>query len=71
MRWFTPASGRRLGFGELAADAARQPVPDVAGLKLKDPKDFRYLGKGEIGIVDLRDITVGTAITAATCACPA
>jgi isoquinoline 1-oxidoreductase subunit beta len=55
------ASGRRLGFGELAADAAKEPVPDVAGLKLKDPKDFRYLGKGEIGIVDLRDITVGTA----------
>lgn len=55
------SSGRRLGFGELAADAAKEPVPDVAGLKLKDPKDFRYLGKGEIGIVDLRDITVGTA----------
>ena len=55
------ASGRRLGFGELAADAAKEPVPDVAGLKLKDPKDFRYLGKGEISIVDLRDITVGAA----------
>src|SRR5437879_4386081 len=55
------ASGRRLGFGELAADAAKEPVPDVAGLKLKDPKDFRYLGKGEIGIVDLHDITVGAA----------
>ena len=36
-------------------------VPNVEGLKLKDPKDFRYLGKGEISIVDLRDITVGTA----------
>src|SRR6202040_2510114 len=47
------ASGRRIGFGELAADAAKEPVPDVAGLKLKDPKDFRYLGKGEISIVDL------------------
>ena len=55
------ASGRRLGFGELAADAAKEPVPNVEGLKLKDPKDFRYLGKGEISIVDLRDITVGTA----------
>ena len=30
-------------------------------MKLPDPKDFRYLGKGEIGIVDLRDITTGTA----------
>ena len=55
------ASGRRLGFGDLAADAAKEPVPNVDGLKLKDPKDFRYLGKGEISIVDLRDITVGTA----------
>jgi isoquinoline 1-oxidoreductase beta subunit len=56
-----PSSGRRLGFGELAADAAKEPVPDLASLKLKDPKDFRYLGKGQISIVDLRDITVGTA----------
>ncbi len=55
------ASNRRLGFGDLAADAAGLPVPSIEGLKLKDPKDFRYLGKGEISIVDLRDITVGTA----------
>ena len=55
------ASGRKLGFGELAADAAKQSVPSVEGLKLKDPKDFRYLGKGEIGIVDLHDITTGAA----------
>jgi isoquinoline 1-oxidoreductase beta subunit len=55
------SSGKRLGFGDLAADAAKEAVPDVNSLKLKDPKDFRYLGKGEISIVDLRDITVGTA----------
>src|SRR5262249_16511575 len=55
------ASGKKVGFGDLAADAAKQPVPDIAGLKLKDPKDFRYLGKGQVSIVDLRDITVGTA----------
>ncbi len=55
------ASGRHLGFGELAADAAKESVPAVEGLKLKDPKDFRYLGKGQIGIVDLRDITIGAA----------
>jgi isoquinoline 1-oxidoreductase beta subunit len=54
-------SGRHLGFGELAEDAAKQPVPSLAGLKLKDPKDFRYLGKGEISIVDLHDITTGKA----------
>jgi isoquinoline 1-oxidoreductase beta subunit len=55
------ASGRRIGFGDLAADAAKEPVPAIASVKLKDPKDFRYLGKGEISIVDLRDITTGTA----------
>ncbi len=55
------ATSRRLGFGELAADAAKESVPSVEGLKLKNPRDFRYLGKGQIGIVDLRDITVGTA----------
>src|SRR5262245_53652380 len=55
------ASGRHIGFGDLAADAAKEPVPSVGSLKLKDPKDFRYLGKGDVGIVDLRDITVGKA----------
>jgi isoquinoline 1-oxidoreductase subunit beta len=55
------ASGRKLSFGDLAADAAKEPVPPIEGLRLKDPKNFRYLGKGEISIVDLRDITVGAA----------
>ena len=54
-------TGRHLGYGELAADAAAQPVPDVATLPLKDPKDFRYMGKGQISIVDLPGITTGTA----------
>ncbi|MDB6082843.1 MAG: twin-arginine translocation pathway signal protein [Gammaproteobacteria bacterium] len=55
------ASGRRLGFGDLAADAAKESVPGIEGMKLKDPKNFRYLGKGQVSIVDLRDITIGTA----------
>ncbi|HXH46350.1 MAG TPA: molybdopterin cofactor-binding domain-containing protein [Bradyrhizobium sp.] len=55
------ASGRKLGFGELAADAAKESVPSIEGLKLKDPKNFRYLGKGQVGIVDLHDITTGKA----------
>jgi isoquinoline 1-oxidoreductase subunit beta len=36
-------SGRKASFGQLAAAAARQPVP--AEVKLKDPKDFVYIGK--------------------------
>ncbi|OAF12949.1 twin-arginine translocation pathway signal protein [Bradyrhizobium centrolobii] len=55
------ASGRKFGFGELAADAAKESVPSIEGLKLKDPKDFHYLTKGKIGIVDLHDITTGKA----------
>jgi len=55
------ASGRKLGFGDLAADAAKEAVPDVETVKLKDPKTFRYLGKGQVSIVDLRDITMGKA----------
>src|SRR5450755_2577284 len=55
------SSGRHLGFGELASDAAAQPVPAIDTLKLKDPKDFRYIGKGAVSIVDLHDITTGKA----------
>ncbi len=36
------SSGRRLGYGELVADAAKRPVP--AAPKLKDPSQFRYIG---------------------------
>ena len=54
-------SGRRLGFGELANDAAALPVPAADGLRLKDPKEFRYIGKGAVSITDLRDITTGKA----------
>ena len=56
-----PPSGRRLGFGELAADAGKLPVPATDTLKLKDPKEFRYIGTGKISIYDLRAITMGKA----------
>jgi len=36
------ASGRKLGYGQLVARAAKLPVP--ADPRLKDPKDFRVLG---------------------------
>lgn len=53
-------TGRRLGYGALAVAAAALPVPTTP--QLKNPKDFRYLGKGKIGPVDVRDITVGSAV---------
>ncbi|MDM0046046.1 xanthine dehydrogenase family protein molybdopterin-binding subunit [Variovorax dokdonensis] len=54
-------SGRTLGFGEVAADAAKLPVPATADLRLKKPADFRYIGTGKVPIVDGFDITTGRA----------
>jgi isoquinoline 1-oxidoreductase beta subunit len=51
---------RRLGYGELVAAAREQPVPQPAAIRLKDPAQFRYIGK-EIPIVDLFDMTTGRA----------
>ncbi len=39
------ASKRSARFGELAAKAAEQPVPEPEEIRLKDPKDFVYIGK--------------------------
>ena len=54
-------TGRKLGYGELAADAAALPVPDAGKIKLKDAAAFRYIGKGNVRIADLVDITTGKA----------
>jgi isoquinoline 1-oxidoreductase beta subunit len=56
------ASGRKLGYGELAADAAARPVPHPDQVRLKEQSAFRYMGKGNVPVVDLFDITVGAAI---------
>ena len=55
-------SGRKLGFGELATAAMDLPTPPVEQLKLKDPATFRYVGKGDVPITDLHDITTGKAV---------
>ncbi|HEY1007473.1 MAG TPA: molybdopterin cofactor-binding domain-containing protein, partial [Sphingobacteriaceae bacterium] len=49
-------TGRKLGFGELAAAAARLPVP--AEVKLKDRKDFRLIGKAVKNVAN-HDIITG------------
>ncbi len=53
------ASGRKASFGELAADAAKLPVP--AEVKLKDPKDFVFIGK-RVPRTDSRAKSTGTAM---------
>jgi isoquinoline 1-oxidoreductase beta subunit len=55
-------SGRKLGYGQLAAAAAKQPVPPRDQVKLKDPSQFRYIGKSNIKLVDGRDIVTGKAV---------
>jgi isoquinoline 1-oxidoreductase beta subunit len=55
-------SGRRLGYGALAADAMKLPVPAKETLRFKDPAAFRYIGTGSVPVVDLFDITTGRAM---------
>ncbi len=52
--------GAELGFGELASAAAALPVPERSAVKLKDPKDFVYIGK-PVKRVDAPAIVMGKA----------
>jgi isoquinoline 1-oxidoreductase beta subunit len=54
----THPSGRKATFGELAVGAAKQPVPN--SVKLKEAKDFVYIGKGAPR-VDAKAKSTGTA----------
>ncbi len=54
-------SGRRLGYGALAHDAANLPVPPRETLRLKDPSRFRYIGKSNVKLLDGPDMVSGKA----------
>lgn len=54
------ASGRKLGYGELAAGAAKLPVPKKKNVRLKDRSEWRYIGKDN-ALFDLSDIVTGKA----------
>jgi isoquinoline 1-oxidoreductase beta subunit len=54
-----PATGRKTNFGQLAASAAKLPVPQE--VQLKDPKDFALIGR-RVTRTDSRAKSNGTAI---------
>lgn len=54
-------SGKTLSFGELAKAAAKLPVPARETLRLKQPTEFRYIGKGWVKIIDGQNIVSGKA----------
>ena len=54
-------SNRKLGYGELAALAAKQPVPKKEELRLKAPSEWRYIGKPAPGY-DVTNVCAGKAL---------
>jgi isoquinoline 1-oxidoreductase beta subunit len=54
-------SGRKVGYGAVTLAAARLPVPARESLRLKDPAQFRYIGKGKSGLLDGPDMVSGKA----------
>ncbi|QXI55049.1 xanthine dehydrogenase family protein molybdopterin-binding subunit [Pseudomonas alvandae] len=55
-------SGRELGYGELASAASALPVPGRDSLRLKQPSEFRYIGKEASRAIDGADIVNGRAV---------
>jgi isoquinoline 1-oxidoreductase beta subunit len=55
------ASGRSLAYGELAGRAMDLPVPDVSSVKLRDPSQFRWIGK-PVKRLDAYDKSTGKAL---------
>jgi isoquinoline 1-oxidoreductase subunit beta len=54
-------SGKKLGYGALAAAAAKLPLPKKEEMKLKPRKEWRYIGKGTSSY-DLKDLVTGKAV---------
>ena len=53
-------TNEQIFFGDLAADAAKLPIPKEKNIQLKKVKDFKFIGKN-LKSIDLKDFTHGTA----------
>ncbi|HEY4380370.1 MAG TPA: molybdopterin cofactor-binding domain-containing protein [Acidobacteriaceae bacterium] len=62
-------SGRSFEYGELAEDACKLAPPSTDSLKLKDPKDFRIMGKPQPN-VDNHAIVTGKPLFGIDCKVP-
>jgi len=56
------SSDRKLGYGEVAAAAAKLPVPKKESVALKQRSEWRYIGKESNALFDLPEIVTGKAI---------
>jgi isoquinoline 1-oxidoreductase subunit beta len=54
-------TGRKLGYGALALAAAKLDVPAAASVRLKQPSEYRYIGKTDSFLTDGQAIVTGKA----------
>lgn len=52
-------SGKSIAFGELVAVASTLEIPEQTKLVLKSDKDFKFIGKSNVTLVDGKDIATG------------
>jgi isoquinoline 1-oxidoreductase beta subunit len=65
-------SGRKLGYGELAAEAAKLPVPkkENVPIPLKKRSEWRYIGKETNSLFDVPEMVTGKAVFGMDAAMP-
>jgi isoquinoline 1-oxidoreductase beta subunit len=54
------STGRQFSYLELAGEAADLPTPDISQIELKDPSEFKLLGRRITGVDNVALVTGGT-----------